>query len=136
MSWGEIVLRLVIAVGAGMALGIDREWRHKAAGLRTHMLVSLSAAAIMLVALQLDSNQSRVVQGVVTGIGFIGGGTILHSSGHVEGLTTAASLWACTMIGLAAGAGYYRIMVVTLGLGVIVLAGINVVERLLEAWRK
>ena len=114
MEWGEIMLRLGVATAAGMAIGIDRELRHRAAGLKTHMLVSLAAASVTLLAMQLDTNASRVVQGVVTGIGFIGGGAILHAGRHVEGVTTAATIWVCTMIGVAAGAGYYKIMAATL----------------------
>jgi putative Mg2+ transporter-C (MgtC) family protein len=92
MEWGEIALRLGAATAAGMLIGIDRELRHRAAGLKTHMLVSIGAASVMLVALQLDPNATRVVQGVVTGIGFIGAGAILHSGKHIEGVTTAASI--------------------------------------------
>jgi putative Mg2+ transporter-C (MgtC) family protein len=132
MNWLEIIVRLSLATGAGMLIGIDRELRHKPAGLRTHMLVSLGAAAAMLVALQLDANASRVVQGVVTGIGFIGAGTILQSARHIEGVTTAASIWTCTMIGLAAGGGYYKIMVVTLALTLFILAGCVLLEHALR----
>lgn len=131
MDWLEILVRLGLATGAGMLIGIDREWHQKPAGLRTHMLVSLGAAAVMLVALQLDANASRVVQGVVTGIGFIGAGAILHSTRHVEGVTTAASIWTCTMIGLAAGGGFYKIAAVTLGLTLFALAGCLLLERAL-----
>ncbi len=133
MDWLEISLRLGLATGAGMLIGIDREWHHKPAGLRTHMLVSLGAAAVMLLALQLDANASRVVQGVVTGIGFIGAGAILHSTRHIEGVTTAASIWTCTMIGLAAGAGFYKIVAVTLALTLFILAGCLLLERALSA---
>ena len=131
MDWLEILVRLGLATGAGMLIGIDREWHQKPAGLRTHMLVSVGAAAVMPVALQLDANASRVVQGVVTGIGFIGAGAILHSTRHVEGVTTAASIWTCTMIGLAAGGGFYKILAVTLGLTLFTLAGCLFLERAL-----
>jgi len=132
MDWGEIALRLGVATAAGMAIGIERELRHRAAGLRTHMLVSLGAAAAMCVALQMDANASRVVQGVVTGIGFIGGGTILHSQGRTEGITTAASIWVCTMLGLAAGGGYFKVTVITLVLAIFILAGCLLAEQLLR----
>jgi putative Mg2+ transporter-C (MgtC) family protein len=104
-----------------MLIGIDRELRHKPAGLRTHMLVSLGAATVMLIAMQLNNNASPIVQGVVTGIGFIGAGAILHSGRHTEGVTTAASVWNCTMIGLAAGTGYYKVMIVGTVLTVLIL---------------
>jgi putative Mg2+ transporter-C (MgtC) family protein len=121
MDWGEIAWRLGMATIGGMLIGVNRELSHRAAGLRTHMLVSLGAAAIMLVALQMDTNGSRVVQGVVTGIGFIGAGAIVHSGRHIEGVTTAASIWTCTMVGVAAGTGYYKVMIATCFLAVFIL---------------
>jgi putative Mg2+ transporter-C (MgtC) family protein len=128
MSWGEIALRLGVAVLAGLAMGLDREWMQKPAGLRTHMLVALGAAAAMVVAVELDKNVSRVAQGVITGIGFIGAGAILHLPRHVEGVTTAASIWTCTMIGLAAGSGFYAVTIITTALAVAVLAGFRFLE--------
>ncbi len=121
MDWGEIALRLGMATIGGMAIGVDRELRHRAAGLRTHMLVALGSAAIVLVALQLDPNSTRVVQGVVTGIGFIGAGAIVHSGRHTEGVTTAASIWTCTMVGVASGSGHYKVMIATTILAIFIL---------------
>jgi len=135
MDWLEIILRIGVATFAGAVIGFERELRHKAAGLRTHMLVALGAAAIMIVGLQMDENASRVVQGVVTGIGFIGAGAILHSQGRTEGVTTAASIWACTMMGMAAGSGYFKVTVVTLAFALFILAGCLVIERVLQAKR-
>ena len=136
MDWLEVALRLGLATAAGTLVGIERELRHKPAGLRTHMLVCLGAAAAMLIALELDANASRVVQGVVTGIGFIGAGAVLHSAKHVEGITTAASIWTCTMIGPAAGGGFYKIAAVTLVLALFILAGCLLLERALGARQK
>jgi putative Mg2+ transporter-C (MgtC) family protein len=132
MDWLDIALRLGAATGAGMVLGLERELRHRAAGLRTHALVGLGTAAVVVVASQMDQNATRVVQGVVTGIGFIGAGTILHSQGRIEGVTTAASVWACTMTGVAAGGGYYRVTLVTVVLAIFILAGCTAIERLLR----
>jgi len=133
MDWLEIMLRVGVATLAGAVIGFERELRHKAAGLRTHMLVALGAAAIMIVAVQMDENASRVVQGVVTGIGFIGAGAILHSQGRTEGVTTAASIWACTMMGVAAGSGYFKVTVVTLAFALLILAGCLVIDRSLQS---
>lgn len=133
MDWLEIILRVGVATFAGAVIGFERELRHKAAGLRTHMLVALGAATIMIVALQMDDNASRVVQGVITGIGFIGAGAILHSQGRTEGVTTAASIWACTMMGMAAGSGYFKVTVVTLAFALFILAGCLAIERVLSA---
>ncbi len=131
MDWLEIILRLGVATGAGMLIGSERELRHKPAGLRTHMLVSLGAATAMVVAVQLDGNASRVAQGLVTGIGFIGAGAILHSGRQIEGVTTAASIWACTIMGLAAGSGFHKVTVATLALALLILVGCLLLERAL-----
>jgi putative Mg2+ transporter-C (MgtC) family protein len=133
MDWLEIILRVGVATFAGAVIGFERELRHKAAGLRTHMLVALGSAAIMIVAVQMDESASRVVQGVVTGIGFIGAGAILHSQGRTEGVTTASSIWACTMMGMAAGGGYFKVTIVTLAFALFILVGCLAIERSLQA---
>ena len=109
----EMMLRLGMALVAGAILGGNRWLHHKSAGVRTHSLVALGAAiALMLI----DTPQgievqslSHVLQGLVTGIGFLGAGVIIRSnhSNHVQGLTTGASIWACALLGAAAGSGRY-----------------------------
>jgi putative Mg2+ transporter-C (MgtC) family protein len=106
----RIVLRLTMAVMLGAAIGYERELRGKAAGLRTHMLVSLGAAIFILVPLQSGmsvADTSRVLQGIIAGIGFLGAGAIIKFNDHamVKGLTTAASIWVAAAIGIAAGMG-------------------------------
>lgn len=106
----RIVLRLSVAIALGAAIGYERELRGKAAGLRTHMLVSLGAALYILIPLQSDmsiADASRVLQGIITGIGFLGAGAIikLSNDGNIKGLTTAASIWVAAAIGIAAGMG-------------------------------
>lgn len=108
----RVTVRLVIAALLGAVLGFEREHKGKAAGVRTHMLVSMGAALFVLVprlAGADDAALSRVVQGIVAGIGFLGAGTILkgdHLNTHqVKGLTTAAGLWMTAAIGIAAGMG-------------------------------
>ena len=109
----QITLRLLIAAILGGILGFEREQKGKAAGVRTHMLVAMGAALFVLVP-QMSGSQadamSRVVQGVIAGIGFLGAGTILKgkeedTGQHVKGLTTAAGLWMTAAIGVAAGLG-------------------------------
>jgi putative Mg2+ transporter-C (MgtC) family protein len=121
MEWGEIALRLGAATAAGMLIGIDRELRHRAAGLKTHMLVSIGAASVMLVALQLDPNATRVVQGVVTGIGFIGAGAIMRQGTLTYGTATAASIWNVGIIGGAVGYGYFDIGIILAAANIVVL---------------
>lgn len=116
MFW-EFALRLVIAGVLGGVIGWDREYRAKEAGLRTHFLVSLGSALIMIVSQHafadvigksgIGLDPSRVAAQVVSGIGFIGAGTILINKQFVRGLTTAAGLWATAGIGLSIGGGMY-----------------------------
>jgi putative Mg2+ transporter-C (MgtC) family protein len=108
----RVIVRLLIAAVLGGILGFEREHKGKAAGVRTHMLVSMGAALFVLVprlAGADDAALSRVVQGIVAGIGFLGAGTILKgrelNTAHVKGLTTAAGLWMTAAIGIAAGMG-------------------------------
>ncbi len=109
----EIVLRLLIAAFIGGLVGLERELNNRPAGLRTHIIVTVGSALIMLVSkygftdLNVDSDPARLAAQVVSGIGFLGAGTIIMQGNIVHGLTTAASLWTSAAIGLAIGAGYY-----------------------------
>ena len=109
------MLRLLLAFVLGGVIGLEREKRSRTAGLRTHILVCLGTATVMLTGqyavyeLGLDSDTTRLGAQVISGIGFLGAGTILvRNSNHVRGLTTAACLWVTASIGLALGAGYYE----------------------------
>ena len=115
----ETALRLGAALVVGAILGLNRELHGKPAGLRTHALVSLGAALATIVVLRApdgsfssDHNaMSRVVQGILTGVGFLGAGVILHDpNGHISGLTTAATIWICAVLGLVCGLGYWFIL--------------------------
>jgi putative Mg2+ transporter-C (MgtC) family protein len=124
----QIILRLTAATVIGLLLGLNRELKGKPAGLRTHALVSLGAALLALTSLHMPigNNEgdplSRVMQGVITGIGFLGAGVIIQGrSGNVKGLTTAAMVWMAAAIGLACGAGYWVAVITTTLLIFIVL---------------
>lgn len=111
-----VALRIFFAALLGAVIGIERETKHKAAGFRTHIIVSVGACLIMLTGIDGIGNipgganwdALRLPAQVVSGIGFIGAGTILQTKGGVSGLTTAATLWLSAAIGLAAGIGYYE----------------------------
>ncbi len=105
----EIIIRLVASAGVAGLIGWERESHHKPAGLRTHMLVSVASTLITLVSIDAipGSDPSRIAAGIVTGIGFLGAGTIFRDRNHIQGLTTAASVWAVSGLGIAVGAGYY-----------------------------
>jgi putative Mg2+ transporter-C (MgtC) family protein len=110
MDWSEIALRLGAATVIGAAIGLDRELHHKSAGVRTIGLVSLgSAMAILVVTYAMADNAaaSRVLQGIVAGIGFLGAGVIMRHRGAIEGLTTAASIWTAAVLGAGAGLGVW-----------------------------
>jgi len=135
------VLRLSVAIILGSAIGLNRELHGKPAGLRTHGLVSLGAAVATLITLVgsdgtvlSDSNATgRVVQGIMTGIGFLGAGVILRDpTGHVTGLTTAATIWICAVLGIVCGLGYWAILAVAIGLTVLILWVGRPIEHLAE----
>jgi putative Mg2+ transporter-C (MgtC) family protein len=125
--------RLVLAAACGAVVGWQRERHEKAAGLRTHILVSLAACLFTLVALAVDAaNFTRVLQGIVTGAGFLGGGVIFREGASVRGLTTAAGLWVMTAVGMAAGTGEYFIGIVATVLTFLVLSALIWVEKHME----
>ena len=121
----EMPLRLLLAAALGASIGYQRERAQKPAGLRTHILIAAGAALFTIVSTYgfgIDADPSRIAAGVVAGIGFIGAGAIIRREGGiVEGLTTAATIWAVAAIGLAAGAGLYIVSVVTTAVVAIVL---------------
>jgi putative Mg2+ transporter-C (MgtC) family protein len=133
-TW-EIIGRLVLATIFGAAVGLNREWQGKPAGLRTHALVALGGALLTLVGLLLTgsdpSSAGRVIQGIVAGIGFIGAGVIMHGPADrsVHGLTTAASIWIVSAVGVATAGGLWRTGLATLVLTLIVLIGGDAVDR-------
>ena len=125
----RIVVRLLLAAVLGGALGYERERSGKAAGLRTHMLVAIGAALFVLVPQQggmAVADMSRVIQGIVTGVGFLGAGAIIkHASAHsVQGLTTAAGVWMTAAIGVACGLGREATAVLSTVLALAVLAAV------------
>jgi len=129
-----VVLRLLVASVLGAAIGYERERRGKDAGLRTHILVSLGSAIFVLAAATSNmetADVSRVMQGVVAGIGFLGAGAILkqEQGQHVKGLTTAASIWVAAAVGMAAGYGREATAVASTIIALFVLAIVARLEK-------
>jgi putative Mg2+ transporter-C (MgtC) family protein len=129
-TWSEAVIRLLAATGIGGAIGLNRELTRKPAGLRTHALVALGSALVTVTGLQLGMGgngtnadaTSRVIQGVIAGIGFLGGGVILHTDGrNVLGLTTAATIWVSAALGISCGVGQWRIAGIAVAIALVVL---------------
>lgn len=124
MDWSEIAMRLGAATLLGAAIGLDRELLHKAAGVRTIGLVALGSALASLLFFTIAHDvaaASRVVQGTLAGIGFLGGGVILRQNRTVEGLTTAASIWTAAALGAAAGLGAWPLVAIGGGLTLVLL---------------
>lgn len=139
-SWGEMLLRLGLAAFLGLLLGLDRELRGNDAGIRTHALVSLSSAMIMVSSLILYAqlrgedfapDPLRAVQGLSQAIGFIAAGMIFVRGSNVINMTTAANIWMAAAIGIACGCGQYRVVIVGAVLGLLLLVAFRVLERYL-----
>jgi putative Mg2+ transporter-C (MgtC) family protein len=134
----EPLLRLLLALACGVSLGLNRDLHHKPAGFRTFGLVSVGSALVVLATLQAagtdDSAVSRVIQGVLTGIGFVGAGVIFRreTGKRVAGLTTAAAIWYAAALGVACGLGQYLLAVSGLVLALVILVVGGPVERYFE----
>lgn len=147
IDWREIALRLLCTVFAGGVIGFNREGHGRTAGLRTTILLCLSASLAMILAnlminttgkaptsfVQLD--MMRLPLGILTGMGFIGAGAILRRDNLVIGVTTAATLWFVTVMGLCFGAGHFGLGFAALGIGFATLSGFKLLERHLELER-
>lgn len=129
MQWHDVIIRLGLAIAVGGLIGYEREFKNRPAGFRTHILVCVGAAVISMIqvyivedtvkriaqnpqlANALKADIGRIGAQVVTGVGFLGAGTIIRDKGSVKGLTTAATIWVVACIGLAVGMGYYSLSV-------------------------
>jgi putative Mg2+ transporter-C (MgtC) family protein len=135
----ELLGRLVIAAVLGGAIGAERELNDQAAGLRTHMLLTIGACLFTLISAYgfgggIGTDPSRLAAQIVTGIGFLGGGAIVRQGLTVKGLTTAASIWATASVGVAIGAGSYVLGIGGTVLVVGTLVGLRRVSNLLQRW--
>ncbi len=142
----QIIVRLILAFILGGLIGLEREFHGRAAGLRTHILVCLGSALIMLTSMHIfhlyrdvtTIDPARIAAGVITGIGFLGAGAIIRFRASVRGLTTAACLWAVAAIGLALGSGFYLGAYLTSAIVLFVLFFLTKLERALirKDWYK
>jgi len=125
--------RLVVALLLGTLIGVEREWRHKTAGVKTNALVALGAALCGLLSAKgfgPTNNPAQLAAAVITGIGFVGAGVIIHRGANIQGVTTAATLWANASAGMAVGAGYVAVGSMVTALAVVA----QFILRPLEAW--
>lgn len=124
--------RVLIAAALGALLGLEREWRGKEAGLRTNTLIALGAALFTVMSMTFGGDPGRVAAQVVTGVGFLGAGAIMRTGGNVQGLTTAAMIWANAAIGLACGAGHIRLAAAATLIVLVAMIGLTPLDRQLE----
>jgi putative Mg2+ transporter-C (MgtC) family protein len=138
ISETQIVLRILLGAVLGAVIGFERERDNQPAGLRTHMILVIGATLAMVLSINLGylfarpgtpADPARLAAQVISGIGFLGAGAILRYGFNVKGLTTATSLWTMAIVGLAVGAGYYLVSVVTTALMLLVLGLLNVIEN-------
>lgn len=135
MAITDFTIRLLVALFAGLAIGFERQWHHKAAGLKTNMLVATGAAIFVLLSFILKGDESsidvtRIVAQVVTGVGFLGAGVIFREGSDVHGLSTAATIWCSAAVGCLAASGmYFETLIATL---MVIL--INIFLRPVERW--
>lgn len=134
----QIILRVLLGAALGAVIGFERERDNQPAGLRTHMILVIGATLAMVLSVNLGylfarpgtpADPARLAAQVISGIGFLGAGAILRYGFNVKGLTTATSLWTMAIVGMAVGAGYYLISVVTTALMLVVLGLLNVIEN-------
>lgn len=131
----DLAWRLLLAAGLGAAVGLEREYRQKPAGLRTNILIALGSALFTILSISMgreSGTADRIAAQIVTGIGFLGGGAILRSGSTIHGMTTAATIWVNAAIGMAAGLGQFALATLTAVLTLVVLAVLPPIEAYFE----
>ncbi len=133
---GPTAERLVLSILLGGVIGLERQYRHKAAGLRTNMLICFGSAMFTVISAQmaekLGGDQTRIAAQIISGIGFLGAGTIIHGQGSVVGLTSAATIFVTASVGMAAGAGLYFTAIFATVVVLIALVGLGKLEDYFE----
>ncbi len=143
LPFETIATRLVAAAVLGAVIGIDREWRSRPAGLRTHMLTAMAAALFTLLTFEIvnsdiltgDNTRAdpiRVIEAVTAGVAFLAAGTIIHHRSRVRGLTTGAGMWLAGSLGVAAGLGHIAVAALAAALGFVIISLIGLAEKGLQ----
>jgi putative Mg2+ transporter-C (MgtC) family protein len=139
MVWHIDVFHILLATFLGAAIGLERELSGKSAGLRTNLLICLGAAIFTIISKRMitgDGSTSRIAAQIVTGVGFLGAGALIQDRRGVHGLTTAATIWLVASIGMACGAGFVALAVVSTIIAIIVLTGLHRLAKPLEKYAK
>jgi putative Mg2+ transporter-C (MgtC) family protein len=136
MSDLELIQRLCLSAALGAALGFEREWRQKYAGLRTNILIAIGSTLFTVMSVDLSAaaggDATRIAAQIVTGIGFLGAGAIMRTGSGIRGLTTAAMIWVNAAIGVAVGGGEYHVAIIATGVTLLVLVALNPVEKWMD----
>ena len=139
LSDAILIQRLLLAALLGGLIGLEREWRHKEAGLRTNILIALGSAIFTLMSIEMTAgasgDPSRIAAQIVTGIGFLGAGAIMRTDAGIQGLTTAATIWVNAALGVAAGSGRYHLAVLGTGVTLAVLLVLYPIEGYIDRRR-
>lgn len=137
-DFGDILLKLSLALLVGTAIGAEREYKNKSAGLRTLVLICLGSTVFTIIsgALGAENETARIAANIVTGIGFLGAGAIMREGLTVSGLTTASSVWVTAALGMAVGAGEYSLSIITTIIVIAVLTLFGYIQPMLERHRK
>ncbi len=137
---GTITVRLLLAAVMGGAIGIEREWRRRPAGLRTHILVAVASALFAILTLEIvhaeiiqgeaiRTDPIRMIEAVTAGVAFLAAGTIIQSRGNVQGITTGAGLWLAGAVGVACGLGLWSIALLAVAIGLLVMIVLGKLEQ-------
>lgn len=133
----EDLLKILLAIAVGGAIGLEREFRDKAAGFRTLIFICVGSTLFTIFSSKLAgvNDPTRIASGIVTGVGFLGAGVIMREGGRVIGLTTAAIIWLVAALGMGIGGGDYGLAVAVAGITVVVLLGFPLLERVVNLVR-
>lgn len=133
----EIAIRLLLSFAIGTAIGLEREYRSKAAGLRTMIMICLGSTIFTEISINLGANNpDRLAANIVTGIGFLGGGVIFKDGLTITGITTATTIWISAALGMAVGAGEYFVAIIGSGVVLVVLTLMEKIQGLVEHWHQ
>ncbi|MHC4558077.1 MAG: MgtC/SapB family protein, partial [Planctomycetota bacterium] len=129
MVWPEDLISIILATVLGAVIGLERELSGKSAGLRTNLLICLGASVFTIISREMatgaEGSLTRIAAQIVTGVGFLGAGAIIQDRGGVHGLTTAATIWLVASIGMACGAGFYQLAIISTLIAILVLIGLG-----------
>jgi putative Mg2+ transporter-C (MgtC) family protein len=132
MNWTGDISAILLAVCCGAVIGLERQLRHKPAGLRTNILICLGAAVFTIISTRMAGDKdsiTRIAAQIVTGVGFLGAGAVIQDRGGIHGMTTAATIWLVASVGMACGAKLYLLAVISTLIAIIVLVGLGQLEK-------